>query len=59
VDADSFFLFFRNLELIEKEKMDEELLAELQDKLEMDSELGSLITDELIPYSIEYYLGIK
>lgn len=39
--------------------MDEELLAELQDKLEMDSELGSLITDELIPYSIEYYLGIK
>ena len=27
--------------------------------MEVDEDLGSLLVDELIPYSIEYYLGIK
>lgn len=27
--------------------------------MEVDEDVGSLLVDELIPYSIEYYLGIK
>ena len=27
--------------------------------MEVDEDVGSLIVEELIPYSIEYYLGIK
>jgi len=27
--------------------------------MQVDEDLGSLLIDELIPYSVEYYLGIK
>jgi nucleosome assembly protein 1-like 1 len=30
-----------------------------QEQLQVDEDLGSLLIDELIPYSVEYYLGIK
>ena len=31
----------------------------MSEKLETDFELGGAIIDECVPYSLEYYLGVK
>lgn len=32
---------------------------EKREKLESDFELGGILVDEVLPYSLEYYLGIE
>jgi nucleosome assembly protein 1-like 1 len=58
----SFFNFFTNLRLPTNEEvksLDFEIEKELGGHLDMEYELGVEIVDELIPYSIEYFVGVS
>jgi len=65
-ECDSFFNFFKNYDnqnsckkTKEEEDNEEDEEHEHDDNiLEDELELGNQIRDEIIPYSIEYYLGI-
>lgn len=61
VDAKSFFNFFRTIEETEEINPLEATEEQLQhrEKLEEDFEIGGVIVDEVLPYSLEYYLGIE
>lgn len=61
VDAKSFFNFFRSIEECEEVNPMEATEEQLQqrEKLEEDFEIGGVIVDEVLPYSLEYYLGIQ
>ncbi|CAD8177515.1 unnamed protein product [Paramecium octaurelia] len=62
VDDESFFLFFRSIDISNKEKYDklpEDEQISLQGQLDVDQDVGREIVDELLPYSLEYFLGIK
>ena len=61
VDAKSFFNFFRSIEECEEVNPMEATEEQLQqrEKLEEDFEIGGVIVDEVLPYSLEYFLGIQ
>jgi nucleosome assembly protein 1-like 1 len=63
MDADSFFNFFRHINLEEKEAIEKQLDQEEKDRIaermDIDYDMARMIIDEIIPYSLEYYLGIK
>lgn len=59
----SFFNFFKNSE-DKEESGDEEkeggvLLPSIQKDIDEDYEVGKTIAEEVIPYSLEYYMGIN
>lgn len=41
------------------EKLAEEELARLEEKIAIDYDIARAIIDELLPYSLEYYLGVR
>jgi nucleosome assembly protein 1-like 1 len=58
----SFFNFFTNLRLPstdEVKSLDFDVEKELGAHLDMEYELGVEIVDELIPYSVEYFVGVS
>jgi nucleosome assembly protein 1-like 1 len=62
VKAKSFFNFFSNIDLSNinpnpLEASEEEM--KLREELEQDFEIGGVLVDEVLPYSLEYYLGIE
>jgi nucleosome assembly protein 1-like 1 len=62
VDDASFFNFFKTVNLEDKgglEKISEEELAKLEEKMAIDYDIARAIIDELLPYSLEYYLGVR
>lgn len=60
VEAKSFFTFFRSLEAPEVNELEanEEQLQK-RENLDNDFELGGMLVDEVLPYSLEYFLGIE
>ena len=60
VEAKSFFNFFRSMEAPQVNELEanEEQLKK-REKLDDDFEVGGVIVDELLPFSLEYYLGIE
>lgn len=70
VEDDSFFHFFRTVDITNKEKFDklsdDEVFIKIniqqtnmQQQLDIDQDVGRTIVDELLPYSVEYFLGLK
>jgi nucleosome assembly protein 1-like 1 len=60
VEAKSFFNFFKSVEAPEVNAIEgNEEDLEKREKLESDFELGGILVDEVLPYSLEYYLGIE
>jgi len=62
VDDDSFFNFFKSIDLEDEaalEKMEEEESYKLEDRMNIDYEIAMVVIDELVPYSLEYFLGVK
>eukprot|EP00331_Platyophrya_macrostoma_P027507 CAMPEP_0176441990 /NCGR_PEP_ID=MMETSP0127-20121128/21543_1 /TAXON_ID=938130 /ORGANISM="Platyophrya macrostoma, Strain WH" /LENGTH=351 /DNA_ID=CAMNT_0017826907 /DNA_START=31 /DNA_END=1086 /DNA_ORIENTATION=+ len=60
VDQDSFFTFFRNMEAKDdEEEEDEEDEEEELDSIDRHVEIGQTIVEEILPYSNEYYLGVR
>ena len=62
VKAKSFFNFFSSIDLTDAnpnplEANEEEIRQ--REELEQDFELGGVLVDEVMPYSLEYYLGVK
>lgn len=57
VDAESFFNFFKSTE--DGANLDEEEKEKLEEQRESDFELGRSLAEELIPYSLEYFLGVQ
>jgi len=62
VKAKSFFNFFNNIDLTNAnpnplESNEDE--TKLREELEQDFELGGVLVDEVLPYSLEYYLGVE
>ncbi|KRX10246.1 hypothetical protein PPERSA_00443 [Pseudocohnilembus persalinus] len=60
VEDESFFNFFKDAEQGEQEpeEDDEEAMAQ-EEKLAIDFDIARVLIDEIIPYSLEYYLGVK
>jgi nucleosome assembly protein 1-like 1 len=62
VDEESFFNFFKSINLAEakKEQDDDDEEADLlHERMDIDLDIGRTIVEEAIPYGLEYYLGIK
>lgn len=61
VDADSFFNFFKSIsvEAEELEDLDDEEADYNQERMDVDYDTSQILMDEVIPYSLEYFLGIK
>jgi len=62
VKAKSFFNFFNSIDLSSAnqnplEATEEEIKQ--REELENDFEVGGVLVDEILPYSLEYYLGIE
>jgi len=62
VKAKSFFNFFNSIDLTNSnvnplEATEEEMKQ--TEELENDFEIGGVLVDEVLPYSLEYYLGIE
>jgi nucleosome assembly protein 1-like 1 len=62
VKAKSFFNFFTSIDLSNAnpnplEASEEEM--KLREELEQDFEVGGVLVDEVLPYSLEYYLGVE
>lgn len=62
VKAKSFFNFFNNIDLTNAnpnplEANEDEM--KVREELEQDFELGGVLVDEVLPYSLEYYLGVE
>lgn len=60
--AESFFNFFAppvppTQEAIDSDEIDEEILDELDEKLEMDYQLGEDIKEKIIPKAVDYFTG--
>ena len=60
--AESFFNFFTppvppTQEAIDSEDIDEEVLDELDEKLEMDYQLGEDIKEKIVPKAVDYFTG--
>lgn len=60
VEAKSFFNFFKSIEAPEMNDLEanEEQLQK-RESLDNDFELGGMLVDEVLPYSLEYFLGIE
>jgi len=58
VDNDSFFHFFETIPEIDDD-LDEDLADALLDKMDRNSQIAKTIEEELIPYHLEYYLGVR
>lgn len=56
----SFFNFFNSVNLDEAhlETLDDEEAEQAEDSMQYDLELASILEDEIVPFSIEYFLGI-
>lgn len=62
VDEESFFNFFKSINPNEKKEgqdEDDEEIELLHERMEIDLDIGRTIVEEVIPYGLEYYLGIK
>lgn len=61
VDQESFFTFFRNMEAKEDEPQDDddEEPEEELDHIDRHTDIGHTILEEILPYSSEYYLGVR
>jgi nucleosome assembly protein 1-like 1 len=63
VDAESFFTFFKAINLEDKEQIEKWLqetkLDKYAERMDIDYDIARMIIDEIIPYSLEYYLGVK
>ncbi|CAD8101789.1 unnamed protein product [Paramecium sonneborni] len=63
VDAESFFIFFKPINLEDKEQIEkwvqENKLDKYAERMDIDYDIARMIIDEIIPYSLEYYLGVK
>ena len=62
VKAKSFFNFFSNIDLTNanpNQLQANEDEMKLREELEQDFELGGVLVDEVLPYSLEYYLGVE
>ncbi|KAM3138143.1 hypothetical protein pb186bvf_009816 [Paramecium bursaria] len=63
VEAESFFNFFKSINLEDKEIIEklvqETKLDKYQERMDIDYDMARMIIDEIIPYSLEYYLGVK
>lgn len=60
VEEESFFNFFKNTKTTDikaKEKTEDEL--SMKDRIELDMEISDSIINEILPFSIEYSLGIQ
>lgn len=60
--AESFFNFFAppvppTQEAIDNDEIDEEILDELDEKLEMDYQLGEDIKEKIVPKAVDYFTG--
>lgn len=60
--AESFFNFFAppvppTQDAIDNDEIDEEILDELDEKLEMDYQLGEDIKEKIIPKAVDYFTG--
>jgi hypothetical protein len=60
VPEQSFFNFFNsvNVEESHMENLDDEEAEEMENNMNNDLEIASLLEDEAVPFSIEYFLGI-
>ena len=59
VEEESFFNFFKNSGPPEADKIeDEEDEEKAEEKLQLDVDMGFIIKDDMIPYGLEYYLGV-
>lgn len=62
VKAKSFFNFFTSIDVSNANPNPLELSeeeAQTREQLEQNFEVGGVIVDEVLPYSLEYYLGIE
>jgi nucleosome assembly protein 1-like 1 len=61
VDDESFFNFFNTVESLGEEKADDEDedAQKQEDRLNIDYDIARTLVDEIIPYSLEYYLNVK
>jgi len=60
--AESFFNFFAppvppTQEAIDNDEIDEEILDELDEKLELDYQLGEDIKEKIVPKAVDYFTG--
>ena len=60
--AESFFNFFSppvppTQDAIDNDEIEEEILDELDEKLEMDYQLGEDIKEKIIPKAVDYFTG--
>lgn len=60
--AESFFNFFAppvppTQDAIDNDEIDEEILDELDEKLEMDYQLGEDIKEKIVPKAVDYFTG--
>ena len=59
VEEESFFNFFKNSGPPEADKIEvEEDEEKAEEKLQLDVDMGFIIKDDMIPYGLEYYLGV-
>eukprot|EP01017_Pseudomicrothorax_dubius_P043348 TRINITY_DN71_c0_g2_i1.p1 TRINITY_DN71_c0_g2~~TRINITY_DN71_c0_g2_i1.p1 ORF type:complete len:332 (+),score=164.05 TRINITY_DN71_c0_g2_i1:169-1164(+) len=60
VDDDTFFLFFNDSKPAEGEDEDDDEEAELPQghRFEIDNDIAELIKEDLVPYSLDYFLGL-
>lgn len=59
VDDESFFNLFKDCRKEDLEDEDDEETDLLQERLEIDSDIMSSLVEEVIPYSLEYYLDLN
>jgi len=62
VDCESFFKFFKTVEAKEHKhdhKEDESCSDEEGDEMMDHTDFGTTLVDEILPYHLEYYLGVK
>jgi len=61
VDDDSFFNFFKtvSVEAEDLDDLDDEEADYMQERMDIDYDISQVLMDEVIPYSLEYFLGIK
>jgi nucleosome assembly protein 1-like 1 len=61
VDDESFFNFFKSVSVENEDldDLDDEEADYMQERMDIDYDISQVLMDEVIPYSLEYYLGIK
>ncbi|CAD8175140.1 unnamed protein product [Paramecium octaurelia] len=58
VEQKTIFQLFKNLDVKDWEKLEEDKKEEQQQKMDMCYDICRLIYDEILPYSLEYYLDV-